>query len=52
MNSATQIVLSFPNNTTVDIQGDPNVIKQIIARLDKLGVTFSTSIGFYTEEQK
>lgn len=48
-----QIILRFPNSTTVDIAGDPVVIKQIVQRLDGLVISFehTTSFGFDAKQE-
>lgn len=49
-----QIVLRFPNETFVDIHGDPFVVSQVVKRLDGLVISFEhkTVIGFDTVENK
>lgn len=37
------IVLSFPNKTQVTISGDSDVVKQIVDRLDGLGIEYVDS---------
>lgn len=45
MKNAERIVLQYPNNTTVDIQGDPEIIEQLIEVLNKVEITYS-KLGF------
>jgi hypothetical protein len=52
VNNASQIVLRFPNDTTVDICGDSQVIQQILNRLDGLEIVYTAKIGFSSGEEK
>lgn len=39
LSNVSQIILSFPLETVVDISGDPEVVAQIVKRLDGLKIT-------------
>lgn len=40
--SIPYIIFNFPNHTTAEIKGDPEVIKQIVDRLDGVVIKYTT----------
>lgn len=40
------VVLTYPNNTTVKIEGDPEIISQVIKQLDGQFISFEISERF------
>lgn len=45
--SKETVTLLYPNNTTVAIEGDPVVIKQIVERLDGQVIEFVKEFKYY-----
>ena len=47
MTNTEQIVLRYPNDTTVTIVGDSFVIQQLLKKLDGIEITFTSKSGFF-----
>ena len=45
MNNAVQVVITLPNNTSVDIQGDPQIVKIISELVGNVSLSY-TPVGF------
>lgn len=52
MNNTEKICLRSPNETYVDISGDPEVIRQIIERIDGLEISLTSRSGFFYKSEK
>lgn len=51
MTNAEKVVLRYPNETYVEVVGDPTIVKQILERLDNLEITVTTTSGFFIKER-